>query len=294
MLRQKDDCERIFNEQLEKCGVSYFDYYLIHSITGGIYENVEKQDCFSFLREKQKQGKARHIGFSYHDNAELLEAILTRHPEAEFVQLQLNYADWDSATIQSRQCYEVCAKHGKPVIVMEPVKGGALARVPEAAETIMRSHSPDRSPASWAIRFAASQNNVMMVLSGMSDYEQLLDNTSYMHDFQALNAAETAVIGQVREIIDTSASTAIPCTECRYCVENCPEKIPIPDYFALYNDQNRFVFAPVHAAHYLNLSMKRGKASACRACKECEAHCPQHITISEVLKEVAAIFEVPH
>jgi predicted aldo/keto reductase-like oxidoreductase len=289
VLQQKTDMERIFNEQLKKCGVSYFDCYLLHSITNAFYENVEKLDCFSFIQKKKDQGYIKKIGFSYHDNAELLDTILTAHPEAEFVQLQLNYADWDSANIQSRQCYEVCVKHGKPVIVMEPVKGGALARVPEEAEKLMRDFLPDLSPASWAIRFAASQENVMIVLSGMSDYGQMLDNTSYMQNFQALTPEEIVVIDKVKEIIN--AATAIPCTGCRYCVDVCPAKIPIPDYLALYNDQNRFVFAPVHAAHYMNLALKHGKASGCISCRQCEAHCPQHIAVSNWMKEVSAVFD---
>ncbi|MDR1316113.1 MAG: aldo/keto reductase [Spirochaetales bacterium] len=292
MIQQKDDMERIFHEQLEKCGVTYFDYYLLHSITSAIYETAQRMDCFSFIQEKKKQGLVGKTGFSYHDNAKLLDAILASHPEVDFVQIQLNYADWDSEDIQARLCHEVCVKHGKPVIVMEPLKGGALARIPEAAKKILQGFSPHRSAASWAIRFAASQENVMMVLSGMSGSGQMLDNISYMRDFQPLSVEETACIDRVKQII--TAAIAVPCTGCRYCVEVCPARIPIPDYFALYNDQKRFVFAPVHAAHYMNLSQNHGKASGCAVCGQCEAHCPQHIAISEYMKEIAAVFETPH
>ena len=193
-LKKEDDQERIFGEQLVKCGVDYFDYYLLHSLNGTNYATAERLDSFAFVARKKAEGRIRHVGFSFHDRAELLDEILTAHPETEFVQLQINYLDWDNESIQSRMCYEVARRHGKQVVVMEPVKGGALARVPAEAERLFRDLRPDLSPASWAIRYAASLDGVMMVLSGMSSLEQLLDNTSYMQSFEPLSDRERAVV----------------------------------------------------------------------------------------------------
>lgn len=289
MLKQKEDMERIFNEQLEKCGVEYFDYYLLHCINEANYAIVQKLDSFTFVKLKKDEGKIRKIGFSYHDNAELLEEILVAHPEMEFVQLQLNYMDWDNANIQSRMCYDVCKKYGKPVIVMEPVKGGTLAKVPEAAEKLMRDYAPDSSPASWAVRFAASQENVMMVLSGMSDYEQLLDNTAYMQNFQPLDEEEMSIVNKATDIINSSIT--IPCTGCQYCVEGCPKHIPIPKYFALYNQYKQFGEGSNSRFYYKNFEGKYGKASDCIGCHQCENHCPQHLSVIEYMKNVGDAFD---
>lgn len=291
-LKTKEDRERIFQEQLRKTGVDYFDYYLLHDVGTDHYKTYQELDCFRWLEEKKAQGLARHIGFSYHDNAELLDRVLTEHPEVEFVQLQLNYLDWDSEGVQSRKCYETAVKHGKPVIVMEPVKGGTLARVPESVEKMFREARPEMSIPSWAIRFAASLEHVMVVLSGMSNMEQLLDNTDYMADFQLLSAQEQAL---VKKAVDAINSTiAIPCTGCSYCTEGCPQRIAIPKYFSLYNADLQEIkeksWRP-QGEYYTRLTMNFGKASDCLECGQCEQVCPQHLPIIRHLKDVAARFE---
>ena len=291
-LKTKEDRERIFQEQLRKTGVDYFDYYLLHDVGTDHYKTYQELDCFRWLEEKKAQGLARHIGFSYHDNAELLDRVLIEHPEVEFVQLQLNYLDWDSEGVQSRKCYETAVKHGKPVIVMEPVKGGTLAHVPESVEKMFRDSRPEMSIPSWAIRFAASLEHVMVVLSGMSNMEQLLDNTDYMADFQPLSAQEQAL---VKKAVDAINSTiAIPCTGCSYCTEGCPQRIAIPKYFSLYNADLQEIkeksWRP-QGEYYTRLTMNFGKASDCLECGQCEQVCPQHLPIIRHLKDVAARFE---
>lgn len=291
-LQSKEDWDRIFNEQMAKTGVEYFDYYLLHDIGQDHYKVYTELDCFQWLQEKKRQGLVKHIGFSYHDNAELLDQVLTEHPEMEFVQLQINYLDWDSAGIQSGKCYETAVKHKKPVIVMEPVKGGTLANVPEGVERLFKDVHPDWSVSSWAIRFAASLDNVMMVLSGMSSMEQLLDNTEYMAEFQPLNAEEQQTIREAAAMINSNI--VIPCTGCSYCTDGCPMKIAIPKYFSLYNADLQEIkekgWTP-QGEYYDRLTGTFGKASACVACGQCEGVCPQHLPIIEHLKEVAAHFE---
>lgn len=289
MLQKKEDMERIFNEQLEKCGVEYFDYYMLHCINAANYAIAQKLDSFRFIAQKKAEGKIKKIGFSYHDNAELLEEILKANPEVEFVQLQLNYMDWENTNIQSHKCYDLCVKYGKPVIVMEPVKGGTLAKVPVDAEKMLKDYAKDSSVASWAVRFAASKENVFMVLSGMSDYNQLLDNTSYMQDFVPLNDEELSILDKVKTIINSSI--AIPCTGCQYCVEGCPKNIQIPKYFALYNQYEQFGEGSNSRFYYGNFVGKYGKASDCVGCHQCENHCPQHLKITEYLKNVANTFD---
>ena len=291
-IHSLDDRDAIFNTQREKTGVEYFDYYLLHDVGAEHYEIYKKYDCYAWIAEKKRQGLIKHMGFSFHDTAEVLDKILTEHPEMEFVQLQINYLDWDSEGVQSRKCYEVATKHGKPVIVMEPVKGGTLAKLPAAAEALLRQADPGASIPSWAVRFAASLPNVKMVLSGMSSTEQLLDNTGYMQDFVPLTQQEQAVIAQAVGIIN--ASIAIPCTGCAYCTEGCPMHIAIPKYFSLYNAEMQELKEKdftSQGTYYDNLTLKFGKASDCIACGQCESVCPQHLPIIENLKRVAKQFE---
>lgn len=291
-IKTKEDRDKIFNEQLRKTGVSYFDYYLLHDVGTDHYKIYQNLDCFQWLADKKNEGLVKHIGFSYHDNAELLDRVLTEHPEMEFVQLQLNYLDWDSEGVQSRKCYEVAEKHNKPVIVMEPVKGGTLAKVPDKVEQMFKAYHPDMSVPSWAIRFAASQKNVMMVLSGMSNMEQLLDNTSYMKEFVPMNQEEYAIVS--RAVKEINSTIAVPCTGCSYCTDGCPMKIAIPKYFSLYNadlqELKEKAWTP-QGEYYDRLTATFGKASDCIACGQCEGACPQHLPIIKHLKDVAAHFE---
>lgn len=289
-LKTKEDRDRIFEEQRQKTGVDYFDYYLIHAIDQELYSIYNEMDCFNWLIEKKKQGLVKHIGFSYHDSAEFLDQVLTEHPEMEFVQLQMNYLDWESAEVQSRKCYEVASKHGKPVIVMEPVKGGILADVPAEVRESFAAYHPDLSVPSWAIRFVASLDNVAMVLSGMSNMEQLMDNISYMKEFVPMNAEETELVHKAAEMIKDSI--AIPCTGCSYCTEGCPMQIAIPDLFRVYNKSKRGEITDVEAnEEYRQLTESEGKARECLACGQCQVACPQHLEIINYLKDVAKCME---
>ena len=291
MIKGEDDRETVFSEQLRRTGAGYFDYYWLHNVNSESVEVFDKFHCWDFIREKKDAGLVKHIGFSYHDGPARLDKRLTEHPEIEYGQLMINYLDWDNPSVQGRANYEVCVKHGKPVIVMEPVKGGTLARVPGELEAQFKAREPEMSVPSWAIRFAASQEQVFMVLSGMSNMEQMLDNTDTMGDFKPLNAEELRFMEDAASLI--KARIAIACTRCSYCKVNCPQHIAIPEYFSLYNnemliDEDK---RPVHGGYYKRLTLKNGKASDCIKCGQCEEMCPQHLPIRQYLEDVAKAFE---
>ena len=291
-LSEKTDCEKIFSTQLEKTGVSYFDYYLLHDVKAEYYEIFNKFDAFNWLIDKKKKGYVKEIGFSFHDKADFLDKVLTEHPEMDFVQLQVNYIDWENEVIQSKKCVDTAIKHNKKIIVMEPVKGGTLANLPMSAEKLFKHNLKDMSAPSWAIRFAAGIENVFMVLSGMSNIEQVLDNTDYMMDFKPLNNDELKIVKEAADIINSSV--AIPCTACSYCVGQCPQKIAIPEYFSLYNSEKREFkekdWTP-QGEYYRNLIKVSGAPDDCINCKSCEMICPQHLPVREYLKAVADEFK---
>lgn len=288
-----EERDTVFEGQLKKTGVEYFDYYLIHGIESALLEKYEKFECFEWLLDKKAKGLVKHAGFSFHDSAELLDEILTKHPEMEFVQLQINYLDWESEWVQAKKCYDIAQKHNKPVIVMEPVKGGTLAKVPEEIVKLFKGYDKDMSVPSWAIRFAASLDNVMVVLSGMSSIEQMADNLSFMDDFKPLTEDEKQMCFKAAEIINSQI--AIPCTGCSYCTGGCPQNIAIPQYFSLYNEDMRERLDEkgwtVNYANYDNLSQKFGRAGDCIGCGQCEAVCPQHLPIIDDLKAVSEHFD---
>lgn len=288
-FQSEEEIEPLFQKQLEATGTDYFDYYLMHSLSAEVYQKFLQCDAFSVVARLKAEGKIRHMGISFHDKPEVLEKILSEQPEIEVVQIQLNYLDYDSPSIESGAVYEVCRKYNKPVFVMEPVKGGGLSDIPEEAAQIF-ANLGGGSPASYAIRYAASFEGVEMVLSGMSTYEQMVDNVAYMQDFVPLEEKEYDAIAQVREIL--KQQNAVPCTACRYCVAGCPQNILIPDLFACLNTKRRY--QDWGSDFYYGVHTKdHGKASDCIGCRQCESICPQHLPVTELLREVAEAFETP-
>ena len=284
-----EEARKELETSLARTGAGYFDYYLLHALMANNVDKYEEFGLWDFVRELQANGTIRHYGFSFHDSPELLDKLLTEHPDVDFVQLQINYADWENPEVQSRACYEVARKHGKQVVIMEPVKGGALANPPEQVKALFDAAKPGASYASWALRFAASLDGVLAVLSGMSNLEQVDDNLATMSDFQPLNDAEQKVIQQAQHILGNSA--AIACTACHYCTAGCPKKIAIPEIFAAANKQLANGQKAEAAAAYAAATAEGGKASACIHCKQCERICPQHLPITDLLGRCAAMFE---
>ena len=285
---KNEEIRPLFASQLEICGVDYFDFYLMHAQDKNIFEKYKQCRAYETALEFLAEGRIKHLGISFHDKAAVLEHILTEYPQIEVVQIQLNYVDFEDPSVESRKCLEVCRKFGKPAIIMEPVKGGALVNLPEEAQKIFDELNGG-SNASYAIRFAASQEGVMMVLSGMGSMEMLNDNISYMKEFVTLNAKEQEAVDKVCEIFRNMGT--IPCTACRYCTEVCPQGISIPDLFACMNAKK--LFNDWNADYYYNSihTKNGGKASECLKCGLCEEICPQHLGIRELLETVAKEFE---
>ena len=292
-ITEESQLEPIFQEQLERCGVEYFDYYLMHNVSGFSEAGWLDVDSFSFANKKKEEGYIKHLGLSTHANAEFLDNILTIHPEMEFVLLQINYLDWEDENIESRKCFEVARKHNKPVMIMEPFKGGFLADVPEEAEKIMKDYDSDASVISWALRFVASLEGVSYILTGASSLEQLRENISEFENIAPLNDDEYELIKKVSDVINSKIT--VDCTKCRYCVDSCSEEINIAKLFDLYNKQmllNQEGWSQFGNA-YVNYSKLPGVglASDCIECELCIEECPQEINIPEILKDVAKTFE---
>ncbi len=286
--KSEEEAKNEIHVSLERTGAGYFDFYLVHGIDETNKEKYERYGIWDYVRQLKEEGLIRHYGFSFHDRPELLEELLTEHPDVEFVQLQINYSDWEDHLIASRRCYEIATQHGKPVVVMEPVKGGALADPPQTVKDILQQANPDASPASWAIRFAASLPNVMVVLSGMSNMEQMEDNLKYMRDFQSLNDEEQQVIKAARDAL--LQYSGIPCTGCHYCTPGCPMEIHIPEIFAVMNVYKMYGDLNEARRDY-GWRPKGAKASECVQCGQCEDACPQHLPIISLLEEVVETLE---
>ena len=293
-FKTEADVRPFFEEQLKICGVEYFDFYLMHAQSHENFSHFKNCRAYEQALEFKKEGKIKHFGMSFHDSADMLENILKEYPQIEFVQIQLNYLDFDDPAVQSKKCYDVCRKYNKPVIVMEPVKGGNLVNLPDKAKKVFEelgSASPasPASPASYAIRFAAGFDGIFMTLSGMSNLQQMRDNISFMKDFKPLNKKEVEAVDRVRQVF--AEMHLIACTACRYCVAGCPKNISIPDLFSCMNTKN--MYHDWNADYYYNKvhTVRNGNASECIACGKCEKSCPQHLPIRELLKSVAKEFE---
>ncbi len=291
-IHSLEDRDRIFEEQMERCGVDYFDFYLLHSIEdGNNYDTYIKYDCFNWGIQKKAEGRIRHFGFSFHGTPELLVKILDEHPEVEFVQIQLNYADWDNPLVHSGKLYQILSERNIPIIVMEPCKGGKLANHDDECTEILKSVRPDKSVASWAFRFVGSLPGVTTILSGMTTQEQMEDNMNTFKDFEPLSDEEKAAIDKVVEVMFRVEQ--VGCTACRYCVDGCPMSISIPDIISAINTKRKFP-GDMRPQFFYNGLIARdgnGKASDCIGCGQCEGVCPQHLPIIEILKEGVEKFE---
>lgn len=290
-MKDEGDRDRIFNEQLERCGVDYFDSYLLHSLEDGAnYDAYEEYNCFEWAAEKKAAGKIRRFGFSYHGSPELLERVLDKHPETEFVQIQLNWADWNNQVVRAGALYKILHRRGIPIIVMEPCKGGMLANLEQPLASVLKAVNPDASLASWAFRFAGSLEGVVTVLSGMSTYDQMADNLNTFRAFKPLSDAEHGAIDTV--VKKMQDMPLVQCTSCRYCCAGCPMSISIPDIFRALNTARLYPKDGRPKMFYANLLGRgSGKASDCIECRQCESVCPQHLPITDLLKEAAGVLE---
>jgi len=283
-----EQCKAMFEESMTRLGLEYLDVGLIHALSGKGNEKAERLGVWDYVHELKAAGRIKHLGFSFHDSAAALDGILTAHPETEVVQIQLNYIDWEDPHVDSKGCWETARKHRKPLIIMEPVKGGMLVGGDPRVADLLRASEPDRSPASWALRFAGSQEGVWTVLSGMSAIEQVRDNVSTFRDFEPISESEQAVLDKAVALIREIPQ--YPCTECRYCVKNCPNHVVIPTIIRQYNYYLRF--KPENPGGTYKMLIKPGRrACDCIGCGACEEHCPQKLPIREIMAKASALFD---
>ena len=290
-LTNSSQMQDIFDEQLERCGVDYFDYYMLHNVSTNHMKKFTDIDSFGFVRKKKREGKVKHIGISCHDSPEFLDRILNEHPEIEFVQLQINYLDWTDNNIRARDCYEVACKHDLPVIIMEPLKGGTLVDVPSTVKDMFNNYDEHDSVVSWAIRFNLSLDNVFMMLSGMKSVEDINENISIVDNFKPIDEVEKSILNKAVDIINDTIE--IKCTSCNYCIEVCPQNINIPKYFDLYNKQKLLNHENSYSMYYNNYVSDSNHASPdkCIKCKQCMEVCPQNINIPNNLEKVVKTFD---
>lgn len=292
-ITKEEEVEPIFKEQLERCGVEYFDYYLLHNISPFSEAGYIDVDSYKFLKQQKDAGKIKKLGFSSHGDANYIEKYLQKYPDMDFIQLQINYLDWESQTIESKKCYEVAKKHDLEVIVMEPLKGGFLANIPEDANDLIKKFNPTLTPVELALRFVANLDNVFMVLCGVSSYKQMEENIEIFENMQPLSKEELDLIKQVSELINSKIT--VPCTKCNYCINECPVNINIPYVFDLYNsekllNEDGFTTYQVTYINYMK-NKKNGPASVCIDCGKCVEKCPQQINIPQVMKDVVESLE---
>lgn len=288
-IKGRDDYEKIFQTQLERTGLEYFDYYFLHGIGDGRLEMLDETGGWEYMKELKERGLVKHIGFSFHSPAACLDKILAAHPEVELVQLQINYIDWESESVQARQCYETAMKYNVPVTIMEPIRGGALASMHPDVMQIIKDYDPDKSAAYWALRFCKSLDGLIVILSGMSNLEQMDENSRIMADMPALEPADREMLDSVIKKLDSLPT--IPCTGCKYCITNCPQNINTPGIIGLLNEYSKYQNLQGSKRSYGMMTGMGGKASFCVECRSCEDHCPQNIKIIDILKKAAELFE---